>query len=291
MYDQADALRKKMTESQNGSMNKQADVIAVVSGKGGVGKSNFTLNFSIGLQKMGKKVLIVDLDIGMANIDILLGQSSKYSIVDMMNQEMSIWSIMEEGPEGIHYIAGGSGLNDLFEMDGTKADHFYRQIESAETAFDYILLDMGAGVNINSSYFLLSSHSVFLLTTPEPTSVTDAYAMIKYIHYHEPDLKVSLIINRSRSDKDGDRTAANVKEVTSRFLGKSIELMAVLPDDNAVWKAVRAQEPFVIHNPNSKPAKAIHRTVDAFIKGIPEADTDIKPSFIGRLKGFLRPGS
>lgn len=291
MHDQADALRKKMNGNISDSMNKHADVIAVVSGKGGVGKSNFTLNFSIGLQKMGKKVLIIDLDIGMANIDILLGQSSMYSIVDMMNGEMSIWTIMEEGPEGIQYIAGGSGLNDLFQMDEVKADHFYRQIESAESAFDYILLDMGAGVNSNSAYFLLSSHSVFLVTTPEPTSVTDAYAMVKYIHHHEPGLGISLIINRSRSMKDGEKTAGNVKEVTKRFLGKNIELMAILPDDNAVWKAVRAQKPFILHNPGSKPAKAMNQTVNVFIAGLTQVETDEKPTFIGRLKGFLRPES
>ncbi|AOM83168.1 MinD/ParA family protein [Salisediminibacterium beveridgei] len=291
MRDQADALRKKMTGNMNHSTNKQADVIAVVSGKGGVGKSNFTLNFSIGLQKKGKKVLIIDMDIGMANIDILLGQSSTYSIVDMMNEEMSIWSIMEEGPEGIQYIAGGSGLNDLFQMNDMKADHLYRQIESAESAFDYILLDMGAGVNSNSAYFLLSSHSVFLVTTPEPTSVTDAYAMVKYIHHHEPQLRISLIINRSRSVKDGERTAGNVKEVTKKFLGKNIELMSIFPDDNAVWKAVRAQTPFLLHNPGSKPAKAMNETVNIFIAGVTQDETEMKPTFIGRLKGFLRPGS
>lgn len=290
MYDQADALRKKMNNASGGDTSKQAEVIAVVSGKGGVGKSNFTLNFAISLQKMNKKVLVIDLDIGMANIDILLGQSSRYSIVDMMIQDMPIWSIMEDGPEGLRYIAGGSGLTDLFEMDETKADHFYRQMASAEASFDYIFLDMGAGVNSNSAYFLFSSHQIFLVTTPEPTSVTDAYAMIKYIHNYDTDLPISLIINRARSKKDGERTSENVKQVTKRFLGKTIHLLTVLPDDNNVWKAVRAQEPFVLYNPDSKPSKAVLNTVESFLikNGQPVEGEVQKPSFISKLKGFLR---
>jgi flagellar biosynthesis protein FlhG len=291
--DQADALRQKMNRSKTLSQppeKKHTKVIAVVSGKGGVGKSNFVVNFSLGLQKAGKKVLIIDLDIGMANIDILLGQTSRYSFVDMIERDMSIWSVIETAEEGLSYIAGGSALNDVFEMDREKADFFYRQLQSLEAEFDYIFLDMGAGITNNSSHFLLSCHDIFLVTTPEPTSITDAYGMVKYITLQDPTLPVSMIVNRAHSLKEGSHTSSNMLTVTKRFLNKDIYYLASIPDDDAVRKAVRAQKPFVLYSPRSKPATAVTAAVHKYLKA---GRHDIKSegsisSFISKLKGFMK---
>ncbi|WP_280768963.1 MinD/ParA family protein [Salipaludibacillus daqingensis] len=293
MNDQADALRNKMTSAKSSSAKRDkmdTKIISVVSGKGGVGKSNFVVNFSLALQRNHKRVLIIDLDIGMANIDILLGQSSSYSIVDMIEREMSIWSVIEKGPLGLSYIAGGSGLSQIFEMNREKANFFYRQIESLENEFDYIFFDMGAGVTNSSFHFLLSSHEVFLITTPEPTSVTDAYGMIKYIDLKDRNLPISMIVNRAHSKKDGEHTSQNVLNVAKRFLNKQIHLLATLPDDEIVWKAVRAQQPFILYSPKSKPANAIEKAVKNYLN---EADTPLYNektihSFISKLKGFIR---
>jgi len=290
--DQADALRNKINRAKNTSEKadeKNTKIIAVVSGKGGVGKSNFVVNFSLGLQKKGKQVLIIDLDIGMANIDILLGQSSSYSIVDMIEKEMSIWTVIEKGPLGLSYIAGGSGLSEIFEMNEEKADYFYRQIGSLEKEFDYIFFDMGAGVTNSSFHFLLSSHEVFLVTTPEPTSITDGYGMIKYIDSKEKELPISMIVNRTHSKKDGDHTSQNVLNVTKKFLNKDISLLATLPDDEVVWKAVRAQQPFLLFAPRSKPTGAIEKAVINYLDMNRKSRTKEKTihSFINKLKGFL----
>lgn len=292
MNDQADALRNKINRAKNTSEKadeKNTKIIAVVSGKGGVGKSNFVVNFSLGLQKKEKQVLIIDLDIGMANIDILLGQSSSYSIVDMIEKEMSIWTVIEKGPLGLSYIAGGSGLSEIFEMNEEKADYFYRQIGSLEKEFDYIFFDMGAGVTNSSFHFLLSSHEVFLVTTPEPTSITDGYGMIKYIDSKEKELPISMIVNRTHSKKDGDHTSQNVLNVTKKFLNKDISLLATLPDDEVVWKAVRAQQPFLLFAPRSKPTGAIEKAVINYLDINRKSRTKEKTihSFINKLKGFL----
>src|SRR5699024_7948467 len=129
----------------------------------------------------GKRVLIFDLDIGMGNIDILLGQQSKYTILDLFKDFIPIHDMIEAGPKGLSYIAGGSGLNDLLELDEEKLNYFFSQYELLTERYDYIFFDLGAGITKNSLSFILSSDECFLITTPEPTSIADAYSMIKHI--------------------------------------------------------------------------------------------------------------
>jgi flagellar biosynthesis protein FlhG len=289
--DQADVLRTKMSRSLYKSQRLPSKIIAVVSGKGGVGKSTFTLNFSLSLQKSGKKTLIIDLDVGMGNIDILLGRTSRYSIADMVNDELSIWSVIEKGPDGLSYIAGGSGLAELFDMGFDQTEFFYRQIESLESEFDYIFFDMGAGINSNSRHFLLSSHELFLITTPEPTSVTDAYGMIKYVHLNAPALPVYMVVNRVQSKEDGDKTLRSLSEVTKRFLGKEIKMLASVPEDKMVWKAVREQLPFVLSAPCSRPSYFVNRAVQAYLADRTSCREDGSASvrsFLTKLKTFIK---
>lgn len=292
MNDQAEALRNQLlfSEKKNENGNAETKVIAVVSGKGGVGKSNFVVNFALGMQKRNKNVLIIDLDIGMANIDILMGQSSAYTIVDMLEQEISIWSVIEKGPLDISYVAGGSGLRRLFEMNKEKADFFYRQIQSLESSYDYILLDMGAGATSSSLHFLLSSHEILLVTTPEPTSITDAYAMIKFICMEDREIPISMVINRAFSKREAEQTAKNIISVATKFLDKQIRYLAFLPNDEIVLKAVRLQQPFLLLAPNSKPSKAMVATVNIFLGSEENYDKGEKQdlrSFLSKLKGFI----
>ncbi|MCE7794586.1 MinD/ParA family protein [Salipaludibacillus sp. CUR1] len=291
MSDQADVLRTKMSRSLYESQKLPSKIIAVASGKGGVGKSTFTLNFSLSLQKAGKKSLIIDLDVGMGNIDILLGRTSCYSIADMVNHELSIWSVIEKGPEGLSYISGGSGLEELFEMDFDKTEFFCRQIESLESEFDYIFFDMGAGLNSNSRHFLLSAHELFLITTPEPTSVTDAYGMIKFVHLNAPALPVYMVVNRVQSREDGEKTSRNLGEVTKRFLGKEIKMLAYVPEDKIVWKAVREQLPFVLSAPSSRTSYSVNQSARTYLaQGTfsREDDGTSVRSFLAKLKTFIK---
>jgi flagellar biosynthesis protein FlhG len=285
MNDQAKNLRRMVDIASEGL--KATKVLAVVSGKGGVGKSNFSLNFALELTKIGKEVIVFDLDIGMANIDILLGMSSKHTVVDMIESEIGIWDIIEKGPENLSFIAGGSGLASMFELNPQKLTRFLQQLELINGKYDYIIFDMGAGASNDSLHFILSANEVIVVTTPEPTSVTDAYSMVKYIQLKDQEVPISLLINRVESILEGKKTFKNLKLVSSQFLQKEVTLMGIIPNDPIVLKAVKAQIPFVLYSPNSKPTKAIQAIALEYTGG---GRVDITPpfsKFMGKLKKYF----
>ncbi|UCZ51708.1 MinD/ParA family protein [Bacillus shivajii] len=290
MKDQAEALRSKLSLGENIHERKgqpETKVLGVVSGKGGVGKSNFVVNFALELQNRGKKVLIFDLDIGMANIDILLGQTSKFSIVDLLEEEMSIWEIIEKTPHHVSYIAGGSGLTNVFEMNQSYKNHFMDELQSIEDHFDYIIFDMGAGASKSSFQFLLAAHDIILLTTPEPTSITDGYAMIKHIYLEDSNLPISIVVNRVINGKEGKVTANNIIHVCKQFLSKEVKYIGAIPDDQAVLKAVRSQIPYIYESPNAKASQAMKKVVTEYIDDQFE-DKQRHHHFLTKLKGLFK---
>ncbi|OIJ13146.1 cobyrinic acid a,c-diamide synthase [Anaerobacillus alkalilacustris] len=263
MNDQANNLRRMLHMASDGKRGTK--VIAVVSGKGGVGKSNFSLNFALQLKKAGKKVILFDLDIGMANADILMGFSSKYTFVDMIEHELSIWDIIEEGSNNLSFIAGGTGLSSMFQLNPRKLSRFLQQLELINGEFDYIIFDMGAGATKDRFNFILSATEVIVVTTPEPTSVTDAYAMLKYIQLKDQNIPVSVLVNRAESNSEGKKTFENLKVVSGQFLQKDISLLGIIPNDPIVLKAVKAQVPFSLYSPDSKPSKAVIKIANDYI--------------------------
>ncbi|MFB4162685.1 MinD/ParA family protein [Alteribacillus sp. JSM 102045] len=290
MYDQAQHLRRVM-EHKNEGTARNTKVISVISGKGGVGKSNISLSFSLSLAELEKKVLLFDLDIGMANIDILMGMSPSSHIVDVIEQDRTIWDIMEEGPGGIQLVAGGSGLTNIFEMTAAKQERFSQQMSLLDGYFDYIIFDMGAGASDDSLNFILSSNETIIITTPEPTSITDAYAMVKYIYSKEPSLPGSILVNRTESKKEGQQTAENLKRAAMRFLGKELAVLGSVPYDKQVLKAVKKQTPFSLKYPASPASQAIKTCAKAYLG---KNNVDEKPAyrhFLNQIKGFLKKGA
>lgn len=259
MHDQAEMLRKRLIPG-----SEPARVCAIVSGKGGVGKSNLSVNLAISLIESGSRVLVLDLDIGMANLDILMGVHSKHNIVDMVEQELSILDIIETGPGRIDYIAGGNGLNQLFELSHRHFDHFTEQIRVIQDAYDYIFLDMAAGASKDSLQFITAADEILLVTTPEPTAITDAYAMLKFVYKQEPEANVSLIVNRVEHASEGKQIGRRIQQAASQFLQKEIHMLGVLPDDGVVFKAVKEQIPYTLHTPNSSVAKAMKQLSTAY---------------------------
>ncbi|RSL33185.1 MinD/ParA family protein [Salibacterium salarium] len=292
MNDQANNLRRAL-QQQSQREPKKTRVLSVISGKGGVGKSNFSLNFSLALAQAGKKVVLFDLDIGMANLDILLGLNTTYDVVDMVENDNTIWDIMEEGPLGLQIVAGGSGLSDIFEMTASKKERFSRQMDLLDGAFDYIIFDMGAGATADSLNFILSSHETIVITTPEPTSITDAYAMLKHLHIQDSTLPSSILVNRAESEKEGNHTAENLQRVAQQFLKKNISVLGSIPQDKHVLQAVKRQEPFYLAYPSCKASKALQLCLDTFVD-----ESEDKHSgrggefqrFMGQLKTFLTGG-
>jgi len=288
MIDQATALRNKL-----GSMNNEQDqpkTIAIISGKGGVGKSNFSLNFSIALSQFGKKALLFDMDIGMGNIDILMGITAHHTIVDLFEKNLSITDLLIKGPEGIDYIAGGNGLPSLFKLDESKSQYLINQLQSVLHDYDYIIFDMGAGMSEESVKFLMAMDEIFVITTPEPTSITDAYSVIKYICLFDQSIPMYLIVNRADNESEGMQTLKRLKQAVLQFLIKEIKLLGVLLDDKTVQKAVSHQEPFLLYAPNAIISKNLLDICKSYLGTEKSQEKNQHTSFISKLQRFFVRG-
>ncbi|MDV2685448.1 MinD/ParA family protein [Alkalihalophilus lindianensis] len=283
MNDQAESLRRIVNPHHQGS----AKVIAVVSGKGGVGKSNVCLNFALTLRDTGEKVAIIDMDMGMGNLDILMGVTASHHIIDMLKNQLTIWDIVEKGPKEISYLAGGSGLSEFVELDSEQMERFFTQLGALEHEFDYVFLDMGAGATKETIKFILAAHEILVITTPEPTAITDAYAMVKYIHLEDEDKQLSMIVNRAETTREGDQTATNFMRVTKQFLDKEIQLLGSLPDDRTVSRAVKAQTPFVLFAPRSEVSVAMKSLVNHYLGESSNQPTISFSSFIRSIRSRL----
>lgn len=285
MTDQAANLRKKVAVTEE---TRQAKTISIISGKGGVGKSNIALNFSIELMKQQKKVIIFDLDVGMGNINILLGLSSKHTIVDLLNENLPIADVVAHGPNNLAYVAGGSGLSGFLELTHEKKAHFYQEFEKLMEAYDYIIFDMGAGVTMDSLFFILASDESIVVTTPEPTSITDAYSMIKQLVNHGYENQINIVLNRAPSQKEGIVSLENFQHVVTQFLHIQTNALGVLPEDQTVTQSVLKQTPFMILNEKSKIARSMSILTERFLKLKADSIVVEDNSFVNKLINLLR---
>jgi len=283
MRDQANRLRNKLSDVQ-----KKGKTIAIVSGKGGVGKSNTVLNVAIALQQRGKKVLIIDLDVGMGNIDILIGSESKCSIVHLFNEFMPLHDIIEVGPCDVSYIAGGTSLNELLQLDDTKLDFFFEQYEQIVYEYDYIFLDLGAGVSESSMAFILASDECFVVTTPEPTSIMDAYSMMKHIVIHDEAKPMYVVMNRCYRAREGRKTLEKFDEIVQRFLNVKVIKLGIIPYDRIVEKAVIAQTPYILYDKRSTVARAISNITHNYLNNSENVQHRKRMSFVDRLKRLIK---
>ena len=202
MLDQAERLRRLVNNEDSINPNNKAKIITVTSGKGGVGKSNFVVNLGITLQKKGKRVLIFDADIGMGNDDVLMGIYPRYNIFDLIKGR-DLDDILVEGPEGIKLLAGGSGLNQVEDLQSHERDTFLNKLESLD-GFDYILMDTGAGINRSVLAFIACSEELIIIITPEPTSLTDAYSLVKATDHFKIKSKAKIVVNKAFTKAEGD---------------------------------------------------------------------------------------
>ncbi|MEF2965194.1 MinD/ParA family protein [Paenibacillus sp. M1] len=287
MNDQAQALRQLVT-SRAGSpepadKKSAARIITVSSGKGGVGKSNFTLNFAIALKSLGRKVLIFDADIGMANIDVLMGVRPRYSLYHLLKGERDILEIIELGAGGVPFIAGGSGMADLFNLSENDLDYFTSQIEAVSEDMDYIIFDTGAGLSKETLKFITAADDCLVVTTPEPTSITDAYALVKVVHGMDRELSFRLVVNRVSGEHEARQVADKISLVARQFLNVEIPLLGYLSDDAHVMQAVKKQIPFTAAFPGCTAARDIQRLAMKYMD-VPQAR---KNDTLSGIKGFM----
>lgn len=255
MLDQAQALRN-LADNDKSRNKRKSKIITVTSGKGGVGKSNFVVNLAVALQQNGKKVLIFDADIGMGNDDVLMGLYPKHNIFDIIFTDLTIRDIIIEGVAGVSLIPAGSGLNKVQELTKEERNTFLRKLSELDE-FDYILMDTGAGVSKDILAFIAASEELIIITTPEPTSLTDAYSLIKAADHFKLKDNAKVIINKAFSPNEGLETFNKFDRAVKKFLKIRIEYFGYILDDKKLVQSVRAQKPFMILYPNCDAARNI----------------------------------
>lgn len=290
MKDQAEKLRQKMLESDV----KVGRSIAVVSGKGGVGKSNFTTNFASLLAKSGKRVVILDMDIGMGNVHILVGKSTKYSLKDYLDNHVSLEDVMFETQEGVSYISGGSGMSTLMDWSQAVFARLITAFETLQKNYDFVLFDMGAGVVDWSLDLLVSIDEIIVISTAEPTSIMDAYSMMKFIHLKDSTKKFYILCNRAFTIEEGQDTTKRLKTVMERFLEKEVSILGSLPEDPVVRQAVRQQSLFTTLYPEAPISKTLDKLVQQFLTEqtmIEEVHAAVPSNkFLSKLKSIFSKG-
>ncbi|AGF58258.1 MULTISPECIES: MinD/ParA family protein [Clostridium] len=255
MLDQAEALRRLVNEEDE--KNSATKIITVTSGKGGVGKSNFVVNLAITLQNQGKKVLIFDADLGMGNDDVLMGLYPKHNIFDIVFTGLEIKDIIVEGTNGVNLIPAGSALNKAQELTEEERKLFLEKLETLDE-YDYILMDTGAGVNKDVLSFIAASEELIILTTPEPTSLTDGYSLIKATDHFKLKTTAKIVVNKAFTKEEGEETYKKFDRAVSKFLKINIEYLGCILEDRKLVQSVRQQKPFVVLYPNCDAANDIH---------------------------------
>lgn len=258
MLDQAASLRKLVDEDEKkiSSNPRKSKIITVTSGKGGVGKSNFVVNLGVFLQSKGKKVLIFDADLGMGNDDVLMGLYPKNNIFDIIFTDLTLKDIIIEGSNGVSLIPAGTGLNKIEELTDEQRSTFLDKLEHLNE-FDYILMDTGAGVNKDILAFISASEELIIITTPEPTSLTDAYSLIKATDYFKLKSKAKVIVNKAFTTEEGIETYNKFNRAVSKFLQIEVEYLGCIIDDKKLVQSVRQQKPFILLYPNCQASKCI----------------------------------
>jgi flagellar biosynthesis protein FlhG len=270
--DQASALREmKKRESaahrgvtlpafdvQNQSSPKRrVRVIAVTSGKGGVGKTNLSVNLAYFLTKLKKKVLMLDADVGLANIDVILGLTPQYNLYHVLRGEKSIREIMVEGPGGMLILPASSGIQEMTNLSQGNRLSLIDEIKTLQDRVDFMLIDTGAGIASHVMYFNMAAQEIIVVTTPEPTAITDAYALIKVLHQRHAKEHFRLLVNMVKTEEEAKEVFTRLNQATNHFLNISVEYFGHVAYDGHISDSIRKQQPFVTLFPDTPAAKCL----------------------------------
>lgn len=257
--DQAERLRA-IIKQQNQVNTSNARIITVTSGKGGVGKSSVSINLALQFRQQGKRVIIFDADFGLANIEVMFGVIPKYTLADLMFKGKELKEIITEGPNGVQFVSGGSGIARLVNLDREQVKRILYKLSELENLADVIIIDTGAGISQSVLEFAAASPEILLVTTPEPTSITDSYALLKALamnpSFDRSASKVLLVANKVTTAAESKNIFEKLSAVVGRFLNIKLEYLGAVPQDSNITKAIMKQRPVSLEYPNANASKA-----------------------------------
>ena len=253
--DQAQPLREMV--ERNATRRRAIKIATIASGKGGVGKSSLCVNIAIALSILGYRVLVVDADFGLANIDVMLGVNAKYNMGHLLRGERTIGEIIQEGHNGVRFISGGSGVFELLQMDEEKLRLIMRDLIGLNDPADVILFDAGAGINDQLLQLTQASNETIIVTTPEPTAFVDAYALVKTMISGGNQRNLRLIMNKCESRKEAQTAVEGFTEVIRRHLSIDIKSLGYMLYDHNIVNSIKSQTPVMISDPNGATSKNI----------------------------------
>jgi flagellar biosynthesis protein FlhG len=300
MEDQAEKLREIMKRKKEGTVPsksqsaktsvKSADrprVITVTSGKGGVGKTNLSVNMALAFARLGKKVIVMDADLGLANVNVMLNMIPKYNLYHVIKKQKTIREILVETEYGISIVAGASGFSQIANMGEEDRKDFISELDSLSNA-DIIIIDTSAGVSSNVLDFIAAADDAVIITTPEPTAITDAYGIIKIIatEYDALNMGLKLVVNRAKGAAQAKGVADRMINIAGQFLNLKVDYLGFIYDDVSVPHAVLRQKPFMVVDPKCKASICVQHIVERMDRNKP-----IKTAGLGAMFKKLFGGS
>ena len=264
-------------------------IITVTSGKGGVGKTNLVVNLSLALAQFGKRVAILDADLGLANLDVMLGVVPRYTLYDVVRGRKNLAEIAIKGPAGVILLPGGSGLTELADLSEEKRRALINDLQLLEDMADIILIDTGAGLSRTVLSFVAAADEMLMITTPEPTAICDAYGVIKVTARQQLQQKINLIVNQVKNAREGKETAERLMRASEKFLQMELQFLGEICSDQRVAMAVKQQQPFITLYPHSAAAENVRRIAGTLL-AVPVEKKRGLPGFLYRLVQLWEKG-
>ena len=294
MADQAEKLRELMSSGParerraaggKAARRTATRIIAVSSGKGGVGKTNIAINLALAYAQLGKRVVVMDADLGLANVNVVLGVIPRYNLYHLIRKQKTLSEIVVDTTYGIQIIAGASGFSKIANLSEEERKTFIGELAALSNA-DVIVIDCAAGVSSNVISFIAAADDAIIVTTPEPTAITDAYGIIKIIatEIESLDIGLKLVVNRVHSVVEGRRVAERVITIAGQFLNLKVDYLGFVYDDPVVHAAVVRQKPFLVMDPRSKASACIRHLVGR-LENVDYRDGKGIPQFLRKLFG------
>lgn len=278
LADQAEGVRRLLS-----TRGRPARVVAVTSGKGGVGKTNVSVNLAIAMAQLGKRVVLVDLDLGLANADILLDMTPRYNLSSVIFGRKTIEEVMMPAVGGIQVVPGACGIDRLANLDDAERAVLLSSFETLQRKADFLVFDTGAGISRNTTTFLSAADDIIVVTMPEPTAIVDAYAVIKMIA-REPDHgDLHILMNQAASRHEAERFANGIAVTAHRLLSAYVEKLGYVLTDSRVGAAVRRRRPFVLAYPSSPAAECVRSIARRMVAARPGESVEERPGFMRRL--------